>query len=630
MYLIREANAGEVTDIMQKTISNSSLKKNRNLSIHKSSLKKRLVYAFFLTSVIPVIISSLMSYYNSSRIVNKNMDELMEINIQQTRDSLKIWLESYEDLLYQIYTDDDIITLVDKINSGEDLPVTINQLRRTLRGLLNTKEYLRGITIFTENGSMISYNQLTAVSSGDEWITNFSLSQEEFYNMVSMDNDTHFFGTEYATTFASEDYYLFHLAHRMINYKKLEQRSAIVTISIDEKLLQKVCQNEIDPEASNSTNFIIDDNGRVISFAKREHLGTQVNVGDTPVDKRKEIYTKFINESGIFEDESNSMYVCHDDKLNWSIIKASSRSQVMEELKIQQNILILSTLTSLIVIISIIILLTEQLTGSIRKVVEVMGKVGKERLSVRIDIDKKMPIEIETIATQFNDTLGRLEEASENEKIAERKQRDAEITALEAQINPHFLYNTLDTINWMAIDKGEFEISNGISSLATILRYAIDNSKGVVKVKDEVEWLKKYIFLQQIRLKNAFRCNIYVEPDVYDMNIHKLLLQPFVENAIIHGFDGVKREHELTVDMKSKNGFIEITINDNGKGIPQNIVEQINKKVFKNSKEKSHIGLENAITRIHMYYANEAKVQINSAYGEGTEVIIKIPREDNE
>src|SRR5690606_22009806 len=125
--------------------------------------------------------------------------------------------------------------------------------------------------------------------------------------------------------------------------------------------------------------------------------------------------------------------------------------------------------------------------------------------------------------------------------------------------NPHFLYNTLDTINWMAIEKNEFDISNAITSLATILRYAITNSNEMVTVRDEVEWLKKYIYLQQTRLKNTFRCEINVEPEALDFRIHKLLLQPFIENAVIHGFEGIKRENVLRIDMRMEDNFLRIS-----------------------------------------------------------------------
>ncbi len=596
---------------------------------HKTSLKRRLLYAFLVTSVIPIIISSFLSYYNSSKIVKENMDELTSINLQQTSDSLGIWLESYEDLLYQIYTDDDIIAQVDKLNAGVDVEVTVNQLRRTLRGLLNTKDYLRSITIFTENGTIVTYNQISAVSTQDVLLKNFSLSKDELYHEVSADNATHVFGTEYAATFASEDYYLFHLAHRMINYKKLHQRYAVVVISVDEKLLEEVCQNKerINNYSIDNANFIVDDDGFIVAFPEERQIGKQLGTKGKTEEEIINIYKSFVDSTGIFDKKCNSVFVTHDDKLNWNIVNVSSRNEVIEKMQIQRNILTLSTLVSLGIVICIIIFLTGQLTGSIGKVVLAMEMAGKGDLSVRIDTNEKMPVEVERIATQFNTTLGKLKEANEKEKEAGEKQKNAEIRALEAQINPHFLYNTLDTINWMAIDKDDFQISNAIASLANILRYAIDNSNGIVKVRNEVEWLKNYIFLQQTRLKNTFQCDIHVEPEIYELNIHKLLLQPFIENSILHGFEGVKRTHLLAIHMRQTDDNIEIMIHDNGKGIEAAIVEEINKGIFNRKNEKSHIGMENAITRIHMYYGNAAEVSIHSVEGEGTEVIMKLPKE---
>ncbi len=222
--------------------------------------------------------------------------------------------------------------------------------------------------------------------------------------------------------------------------------------------------------------------------------------------------------------------------------------------------------------------------------------------------------------------LGKLGEAREKEKEAGEKQRVAEIKALEAQINPHFLYNTLDTINWMAIDKNEFNISNAITSLATILRYAITKSNEMVEVRDEVEWLKKYIYLQQTRLKNRFHCEVNVEPEVIDFKIHKLLLQPFIENAIVHGFEGMKREHILKINMSLEDGFLYISIKDNGKGIESSIVESFNDGEFQKSENSGHIGVENAISRLYMYYGEQTSVKFTSVLGEGTEVTILIPQ----
>lgn len=160
--------------------------------------------------------------------------------------------------------------------------------------------------------------------------------------------------------------------------------------------------------------------------------------------------------------------------------------------------------------------------------------------------------EVETIAVQYNHMMDQVRDSMAKEQELSRQKQKAEITALEAQINPHFLYNILDTINWMAIGKKAFEISRAISALAAILRYGIDNSNGIVTIRDEYEWLKQYLLLQQTRLKEGFESRISIQPEAMEVKVHKLLIQPFVENAIIHGFDGIDRKAVLGVEIERR------------------------------------------------------------------------------
>lgn len=203
----------------------------------------------------------------------------------------------------------------------------------------------------------------------------------------------------------------------------------------------------------------------------------------------------------------------------------------MQRMHSQQKIMITVLSVALGAAAIMIWILIQRLTGSMQNMVSVMQKAGKGELRARVEIEEDMSGEMETIALEFNHMLERLSRSLENEREANTRQREAEIAALEAQINPHFLYNLLDTINWMAIDREEYEISNSISALAFILRYGIDNSNGIVSVREECEWLKKYLFLQQTRLKYAFQCEMHIEPEIMECKIHKLLLQPFVENG---------------------------------------------------------------------------------------------------
>ncbi|NLM12175.1 MAG: histidine kinase [Epulopiscium sp.] len=602
------------------------MEKTIHYPTNKISLQSKLIRLFLLTSIIPIIILSFFSYYNISNTLKKNTEGLTINNLEQMGNSLNIWLESYEDLLYQVYTDETVVALVDKINNQEDLPVTINQLRRFMRALLNTKEYIRSITIITPNGNIITYDQLTPVSSKNSWIENFSLTQEELYEEVSKDNKTHLFPTEYGVTFANQDYYMFHMAHRIIDYKDLEKKNGIVVVSIDEELLRNACLAKDAAERDrNNFNFIVDQNGRIISYIHQQFLTSKITDGDRAIDQRKKDYLEFIDKENLFDKEYISISVYRDPKLSWDLVNISNQRDAMTQLGTQQKIVIFISLLSLLIVVILTLLLSRQLARSIKKVVSTMQVAGSGNLDIRVEVDKEMPLEVEAIALKFNDMLQKLYEALKKEKEAGEMQRIAEIKALEAQINPHFLYNTLDTINWMAIDKDEFEISNAISSLATILRYGINNSNAMVEVREEVEWLKKYIYLQQTRLKNTFHCEMTIDPEVMHYKIHKLLLQPFIENAIIHGFEGTKREHVLKIQIKAEENKLSISIKDNGKGMEPSVVEKFNNRASYKTENSNHIGIENAISRLHMYYGKEARIKITSILGEGTEISILIP-----
>lgn len=597
---------------------------NLKVKHKKSSLKLRLILAFCITSIIPLILMNIFSYYNTSSIVRDNVQELTRVNLLQTASSLDVWLESYEDILFQIYTNDDIVDLIDNINNNENVSVNKNALRRTLHGLFYTKEYINCISVLTENGTLVFYDLLTGSSTRNSWIDDMDMERSELYDLISSDNSTHILSTQKTMNFGAEDHYLFHIGHRIIDYRNVQKQLGIVVVSIDEKLLSSVCTSEENPKGS--FNFMVDNKGNMVSYPQKELLSTSVIEWSEDEAKRKEAYENYIIKQNIFGGEHLSVDVVYDEFFQCDIVNVSSQEEVIKRLNVQQKVLMLALIFSVGTLAVMILFLTKHLVGSLQKMVPVMKKAGNGVLDVRVEMDKTMPSEVETIAQEFNGMLERLSLSQQKEREAGERQRQAEIAALEAQINPHFLYNMLDTINWMAIDNEEYEISNSIGALAHILRYGIDNSNGIVTIREECGWLKQYLFLQQTRLKNTFQCEIHVEPELFDCRIHKLLLQPFVENAILHGFDGVNRVHILTVTIVEMKEKLCVEIYDNGRGIPESMVEQMKQGVFQKSSEKNHIGMENAINRIRMYYGEEGQVRIESRQGEWTRVEILIPK----
>lgn len=542
----------------------------------KLSLRKKLILLFVLTSTLPIIMLGLYDLYNMKSVLLRNTDFFVSENLDRVDDNLNICLDSYNDLLYQIYTNDDLVEWVDNLNEDSNEAVTISQLRRFLRGVFYAKDYVRSITVITEGGEIITYDLMTWATYENSWIKNYSLSVDEMYKMVSGDNHTVFFDTEFGTNFANEDYYLFHMAHRIVDYKKPYRRNGIVIISIDEKFLQDILQTNSDEEGKTPDfNCLIGKKGQIISCPDNTMIGTEVVSQDysemLSVAERNDIYSSFIKKNSVVKPYTN-VYSYYDDELSWEIVEPIDQSSFMSEMSRQETIIIIASLILLFA------------------------------------------------------TIWALRDVLAKEKEAQDEQRHAEIKALEAQINPHFLYNTLDTINWMAIDKDEFDISNAINSLAQILRYAISKSEEMVPLRDEVEWLKKYIYLQQYRLKNKFVCKVEASPEIMDEKIHKLLLQPFVENAIIHGFSRNQEEYILDVVMSELNDGIQIVIRDNGCGIPKEALDKLIKGEKILDGNKNHLGVKNAMTRLHMYYQSKEKVQIESTQGVGTKITLWVPK----
>lgn len=593
----------------------------------KRSLRSRLISIFILTSTVPLLCVGIFLSYNTVRLMRENTRTLMQQNLKQIDDNMNLLLDSYEDLVYQIYTDDDVVSWMDRLNANEDEAVTINQLRRFMNALLYSKDDIGAITVISDSGRMVTTHTLNAATYENPWLSQFHMDQKTLYDTVSQGNGFYVFPTEYATNFAGEDHYLFHIAHRIIDYRDLKKQCGIVIVSLDEDLLHSVLYMEEEGKEGGNYSFLIDQEGRVISSPDKSWIGETIPDSSVLSDEKALAagIKAFLKEKGISTPAQYDVYTYPDRGRDWVIASAISQLTFLQG--VGKNLLIIGAIWLLLFCVAICLLRSQtgKLVSSIHTVTDAMKEAGAGDLTVQIPIEETLPIEIETVANEFNDTLRKLSISRQKEKEAARNRQKAELRALEAQINPHFLYNTLDTINWMAIDREEYDISNAINSLAFILRYAITDYDAEVPVRDEVEWLKRYVYLQQYRMKNRFHCDISVSPQVQDWKIHKLLLQPFVENAILHGFRYPQEEYLLEIGFREENGRLKIRIADNGAGFDTSVVDRIMRGEPAPEKGKGHIGLENAILRFDMYTDGRGILKIDSRPGEGTTVEMEFP-----
>lgn len=234
-----------------------------------------------------------------------------------------------------------------------------------------------------------------------------------------------------------------------------------------------------------------------------------------------------------------------------------------------------------------------------------------------IYVETKRNDEIGYMIRTFNKMLVEIRELIQ--KLTEEKsaQKDAELKALQAQINPHFLYNTLDTINWMLIPKQEMEISAIVVALGDLLKYAISDKYRLVSVAEEEKYTQSYLMIQKCRMEERLQYEINIDEAVRNIKIPKLLFQPIVENAIIHGIEPKEHGGKIWIVCYRHDEDLMIQIEDDGIGIGDEALE----KIF----APENIGIGNVNRRIQLHYGEEYGVKIGRNKTEGTIVTIRLP-----
>jgi two-component system sensor histidine kinase YesM len=585
--------------------------------LQTKSLRSILIFSFIFVSAIPIIFLQIVSYRRMALNFEDNINRLSQINVNQTRNNLEQILSSYEDVLYQLYTDDNLILSLKEIDTDAELiPLNMPNMRNTLRSMIYAKEEVESITIISRGGNIIFYDRISGSYTDSSWLGENGLAEQSVYDVGIEDFQTKIIPTHEVRD-RTESHYLFHLTHRMIDYRNINEEIGVVVLTINENLLCAMSNAEA---TENSFAFIVDDSGLIISHPDKNKIATR--------------------EAGYDDVQKKNIGVYISDAMrNWKIISVIDQSFFYDESRTQVWRFLFVGIFLLLLTSFIIITVTILLSRSINTVTSAMKQAEDGNLNVSIKANKIFPQEIQTIAKDFNAMMEQTANLVEEIKTVSVKQRDTEIKALEAQINPHFLYNVLDSISWMALEKNEFEISGMIVSLAKILRYSINKSNKIVSLRDETDWLKQYIHLQQIRYKNNFDYIIDVDESLLDMKIHKMILQPFIENAINHGLKNREgKEKNIFHIAIWQEDEICIKIQDNGKGIETELLQKIQRfaeqcfasAVNKNEvaeMEDNKIGMENAMRRIAMYYGEAASVQVDSKLDEGTTVIIKLKRE---
>lgn len=234
--------------------------------------------------------------------------------------------------------------------------------------------------------------------------------------------------------------------------------------------------------------------------------------------------------------------------------------------------------------------------------------------------------EIQHLGRSIGDMARRIQVLMDDIVAEHESKRKSEFDTLQSQINPHFLYNTLDIIVWMIENEQKNEAVKAVTALARFFRISLSKGKSIIPVKDELEHVRNYLMIQQMRYKNKFTYRIESEPDTLQLASLKLMLQPLVENAIYHGMEFMDGDGEIAIQAYLEHGDLWFTIRDNGLGMTKEQVDSLlTDHAHVSSKRGSGIGVKNVNERIRLYFGEQYGLAIESEPDEGTLIRIHLP-----
>lgn len=351
--------------------------------------------------------------------------------------------------------------------------------------------------------------------------------------------------------------------------------------------------------------IIIDKNEKVVYDSHNElEVNSCLNDFTEKIDNKYELIKKQSDTSG------------------WTILNYIPIKEFNKQIMSYQNTLILIMFIATIIVIAIIINLSKYIIKPLENLMFNMDKLKQGDLNVHAKVINHD--EFGTLTDNFNDMVQDLKKLIEESYIKEAKQKQLELDMLQNQINPHFIYNTLEAINMVCQIEEVDEASEMINSLSLILRYGISRKKDKVTLKEEIDISKLYLDLQKNRYSNLEKYEFLIPEYLENREVLKLVLQPIIENSIYHGLNRKKSGGIIRITAYEESGILYIKIFDNGSGIKEEEVKLLNDYINEKNECFTSIGLKNVNIRIKIKYGDEYGIKLYS-YSEGTEVIVKLP-----
>jgi two-component system sensor histidine kinase YesM len=551
----------------------------------------------------------LSSYMVYSRFASSTKDITIENN-EQLIDQVNMNLNSYLRNMMRI-SNSMYYSVIKKVDlSKETLDEDMNLLYEA------NKDNLVSIVCFRGDGSLVAATPINNLKKDLKVVTQnwFIKANQEIENLH--------FSTPHVQNLFNDSSFNYHWVISLSRVVELTQNGNIgrgillvdMNFSGIEQLFTKVNTN------TSGYVYLIDGNGEIIYHPKQNLINSSLLHENNTVAAKYEDGTHEEN----FEEENRMVTVRTVGYTGWKIVNVTPTDEFYLSYN-QMQLFTAMIITLTIFLIFFANLFVSYLIGNpIKKLDDSVKDLEYGKLNLSIYIGGSY--EIQHLGRTITSVVMQMHKLMDEIVLEQEKKRKSEFDSLQAQINPHFLYNTLDSIVWMVESERYPEAISMVTALANLFRISLSKGKNIITIREEIEHAQNYLYIQKIRYKNRFQIIFDISPEIYECSTIKLIVQPLLENAIYHGVEYMDGEGEITVKGYLKNEEVYIDVTDNGLGIPEESVDFILTDENRIHKKGSGIGLSNVHQRIQLYFGMEYGLELESVLDEGTTVHIHLPR----
>ena len=579
--------------------------KNKNLSarfIGKFSSIQSVIFAtvaVLVLSAVVIVTGVSMKFTNTS--IFENSSEYTHTIIQQMNQNIDSYIDYMENIAYLISSNEDVQDyLFDEKIDNEGRYRILNQLQT----ILDSRSDIRNVGIISKNGRMLINDGSKSVNQ------DLDLNTQEWYaTALEKPNGPILTSSHVQHIISGERPWVITLSRGIRDRSGSGEKEGVFFIDLNYSAISELCDQST--VGTKGYAFILDAKGNIVYHPQQQQLYNELQtenislIMDTDEDT---VLTGTGNDGKLYS-------ISRSEKTGWTVVDCTNVKELLSKSRQAQSVYVLTAIILVIVALLFSRFMARSITLPIQKLRDSMKKVQEGDFSVSdVVVDSKN--EIGSLTKSFDVMTHRIHELME--------QNVHEQEALQSQINPHFLYNTLDSIIWMAEGKKNEEVVLMTASLARLLRQSISNEDEVVPIANEVEYARGYLTIQKMRYKDKLEFQIEVDSSILYIPLIKLVLQPIIENAIYHGLKYKESKGLLIVKGFMKDGNAVLQVIDDGVGMDEETLAHIYDK-HKVNYHSNGVGVYNVQKRLKLYYGEDYGITYTSELGKGTTATITIP-----